>query len=170
MKIWIDADACPASVKEILYRASRRLEIPLCLVANRDLRHPSDPLFSAVRVPQGFDVADGYIAQNAAPGDLIVTADIPLAALIVEGGATAIDPRGELYTEENIGERLSLRDFMQDLRSDGLVQGGPPELRATDSHRFASALDRWLTARMKSPPPGARGGEGGGDATRESGP
>lgn len=148
MKIWIDADACPRVIKEIVFRASARLQMPVCLVANQDLSKARNGLVTSVRVSDGFDVADDYIAEHAAASDLVITADIPLAARIVAIGGVALDPRGELYTEENVGERLSVRDLMQELRTAGLVQGGPAQFGQADRQRFASALDRVLT-RMK---------------------
>ncbi len=148
MKIWIDADACPRVIKEIVFRASARLQMPVCLVANQDLSKAHTGLVTSVRVSDGFDVADDYIAEHAAPSDLVITADIPLAARIVAIGGVALDPRGELYTEENVGERLSVRDLMQELRTAGLVQGGPAQFGQADRQRFASTLDRLLT-RMK---------------------
>lgn len=146
MKIWIDDDACPAAIREIILRASQRLRIPVHLVANRHLGAfgAGSELITAVRVPGGFDEADKYIASHVSPGDLVVTADIPLAAMIVERGATGIDPRGELYTEDNVRARLTMRNFMQEMRTMGLAQGGPPQLGAKDKHRFAAALDRFL--------------------------
>ncbi len=149
MKIWIDADACPRVIKEIVFRASNRLQVPVCLVANKDLSKPQSHLVTSVVVAEGLDVADDYIVQHAGVGDLVVTGDIPLAARLVANGTVAIDPRGELYTEENVGERLSLRDLMQQLRSDGLVRGGPNQFGLTDRKRFASALDRLLTRILK---------------------
>jgi len=148
LKIWIDADACPRVIKEIVFRASARLQMPVCLVANQDLSRAHTGLVTSVRVSDGFDVADDYIADHAAASDLVITADIPLAARIVAIGGVALDPRGELYTEENVGERLSVRDLMQELRTAGLVQGGPAQFGQADRQRFASALDRVLT-RMK---------------------
>jgi len=148
LKIWIDADACPRVIKEIVFRASARLQMPVCLVANQDLSKARNGLVTSVRVSDGFDVADDYIAEHAAASDLVITADIPLAARIVAIGGVALDPRGELYTEENVGERLSVRDLMQELRTAGLVQGGPAQFGQSDRQRFASALDRVLT-RMK---------------------
>lgn len=148
LKIWIDADACPRVIKEIVFRASARLQMPVCLVANQDLSKAHNGLVTSVRVSDGFDVADDYIAGHAAASDLVITADIPLAARIVAIGGVALDPRGELYTEENVGERLSVRDLMQELRTAGLVQGGPAQFGQADRQRFASALDRVLT-RMK---------------------
>lgn len=149
MKIWIDADACPRVIKEIVFRASERLQLPVCLVANMDLSKSRSHLVTSVLVADGFDEADDYLVQHAAPEDLVITADIPLAARIVARGGVALDPRGELYTEENVGERLSMRDLMQELRGAGLVQGGPAQFGLTDRKRFASALDRLLTRMMK---------------------
>ena len=149
MKIWIDADACPRVIKEIVFRASERLQVPVCLVANKDLSKAHSGLITSVLVADGFDVADDYIAEQATAEDLVITADIPLAARIVAKGVTGIDPRGELYTEENVGERLSMRNLMQELRMDGLVQGGPAQFGMTDRQRFASSLDRLLTRMLK---------------------
>ena len=149
MKIWIDADACPRTVKEIVFRASERLKLPVCLVANTDLSRAHTRLISSVRVLDGPDVADDYIVANASSSDLVITADIPLAARIVAGNGVALDPRGEVYTEENVGERLSMRDLMQELRGAGLVQGGPAQLGMVDRQRFASSLDRLLTGMVK---------------------
>ena len=145
MKIWIDADACPRVIKEILFRTSARLRVPVCLVANKALTRHDTGLIESIIVGAGFDVADDYIAEHAAPEDLVITADIPLAARIVAKGGVALDPRGELYTEDNVGERLSIRDLMMELRSGGLVQGGPSRFSLTDRQRFASSLDRQLT-------------------------
>ncbi len=150
--IWIDADACPKAVKDIVYKASDRLKIPVCLVANRGIAVPRSPLVTLVRVSQGPDVADNHIANNVSPRDIVITADIPLAAQLVENGALVINPRGEVYTESNVGEKLSIRDFMQDLRGSGLVQGGPPQLGAGDIKKFAGALDRLLTSISKEGP------------------
>lgn len=153
MKIWIDADACPRVIKEILFRASERLRIPVCLVANKKLAKHDTHLVESIVVPEGFDVADDYIADHVAPEDLVITADIPLAARIVANGGVALDPRGELYTEENVGERLSMRDLMAELRSGGLVQGGPSQFSMTDRQRFASSLDRLLTRMIRDQRP-----------------
>ena len=144
MTIWIDADACPRAIKEIVFRASERLRIMVHLVANRNLAVPQSPLVSMVRVAEDFNGADRYILEQVGESDLVVTADIPLAAEIVKKGAIAIDPRGDLYTSENVGERLSVRNFMQDLRAVGLVQGGCAELGAADRRKFAAALDSTL--------------------------
>lgn len=149
MKIWIDADACPRIVKEIVFRASERLQVPVCLVANKGLAKYHSRFVSSVVVPGGLDVADDYIAEQAAAEDLVITADIPLAARIVRKGGTALDPRGELFTDENVGERLAVRDLMQGLREEGLVQGGPAQFGMQDRQRFASALDRTLTRLMR---------------------
>lgn len=145
MKIWIDADACPRVIKEILFRAAERLQIPVCLVANQSLARHNSRLVESIVVDEGFDVADDYIVTHAEAIDLVITADIPLAARIVAKGGVALDPRGDLYTEENVGERLSVRDLMAELRSGGLVQGGPAQFSLTDRQRFASSLDRVLT-------------------------
>lgn len=150
MKIWVDADACPQEVKEILYKAAERLGVPTTLVANMKLRTPDVPSLSTIRVPGGPDAADAYIIEHLAAGDFVITADVPFVAKAVEKGALAIDPRGEVYTEENAGERLSLRNFMMEMRSGGLVQGGPPPMAAADRRKFAAALDRELTRRKGS--------------------
>lgn len=149
MKIWIDADACPRVVKEIVFRAAERLRVKVCLVANQGLAKHHSRLVSSVIVPGGFDEADKYIAEHASPADLVITADIPLAAKVVENGGVALDPRGGLYTGENVGERLSVRDLMQGLRDEGLIQGGPAPFGLADRQRFASALDRTLTRMLR---------------------
>lgn len=149
MKIWIDADACPRVIKDILFRASERLQVPVSLVANKKLSKHETGLIESIMVEDGFDVADDYIAEHATPADLVITADIPLASRIVSKGGIALDPRGELYTEENVGERLSIRDLMMELRSSGVVQGGPSQFSMTDRQRFASSLDRLLTQMIK---------------------
>jgi len=153
MKIWIDADACPRVIKEILFRASQRLKVPVCLVANKSLAKHNTDLIESIVVADGFDVADDYIADHAAGEDLVITADIPLAARVVAKGGVALDPRGELYTEENVGERLSIRDLMMELRSGGLVQGGPAQFNLTDRQKFASSLDRLLTQMVRGKRP-----------------
>lgn len=132
-------------IKEIVFRASERLNLPVLLVANKSMSKHHGRLVESITVDAGFDVADDYIADHVAPDDLVVTADIPLAARIVAEGGFALDPRGELYTEDNVGERLSIRDLMMELRSGGLVQGGPRQFSLTDRQRFASSLDRMLT-------------------------
>ena len=144
MQIWVDADACPKVVKDILFRAAQRVQVSLILVANQPLRTPLSPLIRAVQVPGGFDVADAYIAEQVTPGDLVITADIPLAAQVIERRAHALNPRGDLYTEDNIRERLSLRDFMDELRGSGVQTGGPAGLNHSDRQAFANQLDRFL--------------------------
>jgi uncharacterized protein YaiI (UPF0178 family) len=146
VKIWIDADAAPRDVKELVFRAARRLAIETILVANQRLETPpGNPLVSAIRVDGGPDVADRYIAEHAAAGDLVVTQDVPLAALLVPRGVAVLDPRGEEHTSETIGERLSVRDFMDRARLAGLVTGGPAPYDARARQAFAAALDRALT-------------------------
>ena len=146
MKLWIDADAAPVAVKEVCYRASERLKLETVLVANQRLQLPVGyPLLSAVRVEGGPDVADRYIAEHAVAGDVAVTADIPLAALLVPKGVVVIDPRGELYTAESIGERLSVRNFMEGLRGAGVETGGHAAYGAREKQAFANALDKALT-------------------------
>ena len=153
MKIWIDADACPRVIKDILFRASERLQVPVCLVANKKLTKHDTRLIESIVVEEGFDIADDYIADHASPDDLVVTADIPLATRIVGKGGVALDPRGELYTEENVGERLSMRDLMMELRAGGLVLGGPAQFNLSDRQRFASSLDRLLTRMIRGERP-----------------
>lgn len=149
MHIWVDADACPAVIKEILFRAAQRLGVPLTLVANQPLQTPPSPWIRTVRVGRGFDVADKHIAENLRPGDLVITADIPLAAQVIEKGGDAINPRGERYTTENIRERLAIRDFMEGLRNSGTPTGGPPPLGQAERQAFANALDRLLAQRAR---------------------
>lgn len=144
MQIWVDADACPVAIKDILYRAANRVQHPLTLVANQSLQTPPSPWIRSVRVGRGFDVADNYILTHLHAGDLVITADIPLAAEAVAAGAHVINPRGERYTTENIRERLALRDFMDELRGSGERTGGPAPLGAADRQAFANALDRLL--------------------------
>lgn len=147
MKIWVDADACPVAIKEILYRVANRAEIPLTLVANQMLRVPPSPWIRAVQVPAGFDVADQRIALEAEAGDVVVTADVPLAALVIAKGAVVIEPRGELLDKSNIQERLTMRNFMEGLRNSGIETGGPAALSAGDRQSFANQLDRLLARR-----------------------
>lgn len=144
MQIWVDADACPGAVKDILYRAAERTGIPLVLVANQFLRVPPSPHIRAIQVEKGFDVADRRIAAEVEPGDLVVTADIPLAAAVIDRHAFAINPRGDFYTRENIREALDLRNFMDTLRSSGVDTGGPPAFGHADRQAFANRLDRFL--------------------------
>lgn len=145
MKIWIDADACPASVKAIVFRASQRIRIPVTLVANHRAQTPPSPMIKVVQVSQGFDAADDYIVDHAAASDLVITADIPLAARLVAQGIPALNPRGELYTADNIQERLALRNLKEELRSAGSITGGPAPYHDRDKQAFANSLDRWLT-------------------------
>jgi uncharacterized protein len=155
MKVWIDADAAPRDVKEITFRAGKRLEVPVVLVANQSLQVPRDnPFVSAVRVDGGPDEADRYIAEMADPGDVAITADIPLAATLVEQGLLVIDPRGEEYTTENVAERLSVRDFMDSLRGAGVETGGARPFGDREKHAFASSLDRVLTRALRGGPGG----------------
>ena len=143
--IWVDADACPTVAKEILFRAGQRTQTPVTLVANKPLRTPPSTLITSILVPAGQDVADHYIAEHLQPNDLVITADIPLAAEVVEKKCHALNPRGQLYTKENIADKLSMRDFMDTLRADGVDTGGPPPLNKKDQQTFAKALDRLLT-------------------------
>jgi len=149
IKIWVDSDACPRVIKEIVFRVSRRLSLPVCMVANAYMAVPSSPLITSIQVAKGADIADMYIFDNITATDLVITADIPLAARVVEKGATAINPRGEVYTEANVGERLSMRDFMQGLRNNGVETGGPKPFGPKDRERFANAIDRILTRMMR---------------------
>jgi uncharacterized protein len=150
LKIWIDADAAPREVKELIFRAAKRLELGVIMVANQRLQVPAGhPLVSTVWVDGGPDVADQHIAAEAAAGDLVVTQDIPLAAALVPRGITVLDPRGEEHTTESIGERLSVRDFMEQVRSAGGMTGGPPPFDARARQAFAAALDRVLTRLLK---------------------
>jgi len=144
MTIWIDADACPVAVREIVLRAGQRTNTALVFVANSPLPIPRRPLITTVQVPQGFDVADNYISQHAQIKDLVITQDIPLAAEIVEQGITALNPRGELYTVENIRQRLAMRNFAEELRNTGQISGGPNKFGDKEKQAFANALDRWL--------------------------
>ncbi len=144
MQIWVDADACPNVIKEILFRAAERLGIGLILVANQPVRTPPSRFIRSIQVPAGFDVADNEIIRQAVAGDLVITADIPLASGVIEKGAYALNPRGELYTRENIRERLTLRNFMDELRGSGVNTGGPPALDKGDRQAFANQLDRFL--------------------------
>lgn len=143
--IWVDADACPNVIKEILFRAADRTRTPLVLVANQAVRTPPSPYITALQVPTGFDVADDKIAQSVQPGDLVVTADIPLAAIVVEKNGYALNPRGELYTRDNVQERLTMRNLMGELRNSGVSTGGPATLSLRDRQAFASQLDRFLS-------------------------
>ncbi|HSM80277.1 MAG TPA: YaiI/YqxD family protein [Nodosilinea sp.] len=145
MQIWVDADACPNVIKDILFRAAKRVAIKTTLVANQELQIPGSPYIESVIVRSGLDVADAYIAEQLQPGDLVVTADIPLAAQAIEKGAYALNPRGEFYDQSNMRERLSLRNFLDELRSGGVETGGPPPFSQRDREAFANQLDRFLT-------------------------
>jgi uncharacterized protein YaiI (UPF0178 family) len=145
-RIWVDADACPKVIKDILFRAANRVGVALVLVANQPLEVPRSSNIRTVRVAGGFDVADNYIVQQAQAGDLVITADIPLAAETIDKGCVALNPRGELYTENNIRQRLAMRDFMETLRSSGVDTGGPAPFSQADRHAFARQLDRFLVS------------------------
>ncbi len=145
MKIWVDADACPVAIREILFRAAERTGVKVTLVANQPVRVPASPLVECVQVSPGFDVADNEIVRRAGRGDLVVTADIPLAAEVMGNGAHALSPRGELHTTDTIGQRLNMRDFMDTLRASGIHTGGPPALSKRDRQSFANHLDTLLT-------------------------
>lgn len=150
MKIWVDADACPNVVKDILFRAAQRVQVLTILVANQLIRTPPSRYISKVQVRAGFDEADKYIAEAVESGDLVITADIPLAALVIDKGGYALNPRGELYTRDNIRQRLGLRNFMEELRSSGVNTGGPSSLSQSDRQAFANELDRFLTRSLNA--------------------
>ena len=143
-QIWVDADACPKAIKEILFRAANRVGMPLTLVANQALQVPRSRYIRSIQVAAGFDVADNHIVQQAEAGDLVITADIPLAAEVIAKGCLALNPRGDLYTEDNIRQRLNMRDFMDTLRSSGVETGGPASFSQADRQAFANQLDRLL--------------------------
>ncbi|MEG0044122.1 MAG: YaiI/YqxD family protein [Massilia sp.] len=145
--MWIDADACPVVIKEILYRVADRLELPLTLVANQGLRVPPSRFIRTVQVPSGADVADQEIVRLLNPGDLVITGDIPLAADVLAKGGFALNPRGEFYTKDNIAQQLTMRAFMEELRGSGVDTGGPAAFSQADSRNFANALDRALAKR-----------------------
>ena len=144
MKIWVDADACPTVIKEILFRAGERRQIEVTLVANHAMRVPASKWVDLVIVPGGFDVADDEIVKRAQSGDLVITSDIPLASEVIDAGVDAMSSRGERYTTENIKARLNIRDFMDTMRASGVNTGGPPALSQSDRKAFADELDRWL--------------------------
>ncbi len=144
MQIWCDADACPVVIKEILFKAANRTQTGLTLVANQSVQVPNSKYIRSLRVASGFDVADNEIVKRLQAGDLVITSDIPLAAEAIEKGATALSPRGELYTLENIRSRLNMRDFMESMRASGVNTGGPPPLNQSDRQQFANHLDRFL--------------------------
>lgn len=147
MKIWVDADACPVAIKEILFKASQRTSVPLTLVANHYLKTPPTPWITSMVVESGFDVADDEIVKRVEAGDLVVTSDIPLADEVIAKEAQALSPRGELHTKENIKSRLNIRDFMDTMRASGVQSGGPPPLSQQDKQAFANHLDRILARR-----------------------
>lgn len=152
LKIWVDADACPVVIKEILFRAAERTQIETILVANKLLRVPPSPWLRAMQVPGGFDVADDEIVKQIKPGDLVITADIPLAAQVIAKGGHALNPRGEFYSANNIQERLAMRNFMEELRGSGVDISGPSSFSQNDRQAFAAELDRFLTRLSKNPP------------------
>ena len=145
MKIWVDADACPVVIKDILFKAAERTGVQLTLVANQPVRIPSSRFIKMLQVASGFDVADNEIVKRLSAGDLVITGDIPLAAEAIEKGAHALNPRGEMYSADNIGARLNMRDFMDTLRASGIDTGGPPALSQSDRKSFANHLDKLLT-------------------------
>jgi len=146
MQIWVDADACPNVIKDILFRAAERTQTQTTLVANQYLRTPATKWVTNVQVPSGFDVADNEIVKRCQQGDLVITADIPLASEVLDKGGVALNPRGELYTPENIRQRLNIRDFMDTMRASGVQTGGPPPISQSEKQAFANALDRFLQA------------------------
>ena len=149
LKIWVDADACPGAIKEILYRTAKRTQITTTFVANAFLNLPRSPYIEFRKVGSGFDVADKTIVEQLQPGDLVITADIPLAAEVIENGGHALNPRGEMYTTENIRGILNMRDFMDTLRSSGIPTGGPPPLGQGERKAFADSLDRFLARNLR---------------------
>ena len=149
-QVWVDADACPGAIKEILFRAAERARVQVTLVANQWLRTPPSRHVRALQVAGGFDVADTAIVERVRPGDLVVTQDIPLAARVLERGGIAVNPRGDRYTPDNMAERLSIRDFMEELRGAGIQTGGPPVFHARDRQAFANQLDRWIAHRVQA--------------------
>lgn len=149
MKIWVDADACPVVIKEILFKAAERTGIPLTLVANQPVRIPRSRFIDTLQVKAGFDVADNEIVKRLGVGDLVITSDIPLAAEVIEKGAHALNPRGELYSADSIRSRLNMRDFLDTMRASGINTGGPPALSQSDRQSFANHLDKLLAAYAK---------------------
>lgn len=150
MQIWVDADACPKVIKEVLFRAAERAQIMVTLVANQGLKVPPSRFIRTLQVATGFDVADNEIVHRCEKGDLVVTADIPLAADVLEKGAIALNPRGEIYTPATIRERLTMRDFMDTLRASGVQTGGPDSLNQRDRQLFANELEKWLLVASRS--------------------
>ena len=152
MRIWIDADACPKMIKEFVYKVSHRLKVPVVLVANSGMQVPRSSLVSLVVVGKELDEADHHILENCAVGDLVVTADIPLASSLIDKAVVAINPRGTIYTPDNVKEALATRNLMQDLRDEGTMTGGPPPLGPRDREKFANAMDRELTRLQRNSP------------------
>ena len=150
MQIWVDADACPVVIKEILFRVAERTKITITLVANQFLRTPASAFIKTMQVPSGFDVADSRIVLKLTAGDLVITADIPLAAQVIEKGGHALNPRGELYTTANIQERLTMRNLMEELRGNGVDISGPSAFNQADRQAFAAALDRFIAKQLKT--------------------
>ncbi|MGZ8215803.1 YaiI/YqxD family protein [Methylomagnum sp.] len=149
MRIWVDADACPNVIKDILFRAAERVKVPMILVANQSIATPPSAYITALRVRKGFDAADNEIVKRLEPGDLVITADIPLAAEAIAKGGFALNPRGEFYSEANIRARLNMRDFMETLRASGIDTGGPAALNQRDRQAFSNELDKFLARHAK---------------------
>lgn len=149
MKIWVDADACPVAIKEILFRAANRTQTKLTLVANQYIKTPPSKFITQIKVSKGFDVADNEIIKQCQAGDLVITSDIPLADEVINKGCSALSPRGELLTKENIKPRLNIRDFMETLRSSGIQTGGPAALTSSDKQAFGNHLDKWLVEKQR---------------------
>jgi len=156
MKIWVDGDACPAVIKEILFKAAERTSLPLTLVANHSVHIPKSKHISFLKVAMGFDRADNEIVDRISKGDLVITADIPLAAQVVDKGGLAINPRGELYSADNVASRLQMRDFMDSLRASGIDTGGPQALSQNDRQHFANQLDKVLTRHTRATKKGSK--------------
>jgi len=154
MHIWVDADACPLVIKELLFRAADRRKLKVTLVANASMRIPKSAFIDAIVVPSGMNIADRKIVELVSPGDLVITGDIPLAADVVAKGGEALSPRGDLYTESNIGERVAVRNMLDEMRGGGAVLGGPAGFTPKDRQTFANQFDRWLVQSAKRQPPG----------------
>ena len=150
MRIWVDADACPNVIKDILFRAADREQVEVTLVANQWIRTPASRFVRSIQVPGGFDVADDETVRRVEPGDLVVTQDIPLASFAIEKGALALHPRGEMFTRDTIAARLSMRNFMEELRGSGVDTGGPATMHQRDRQAFANELDKWLARRRSA--------------------
>ena len=153
MHIWVDADACPAVIRDILFKAAQRTQIPLTLVANQAIKTPPSPFIKMIQVPSGFDVADNEIVKRAEANDLVITSDIPLASEVVDKDAFALSVRGEFFTKENIKARLNMRDFMETMRSSGIQTGGPPAFSQADRMAFSNKLDKYLTQYLRGSQP-----------------